>query len=118
MQDRIGTRLPFQIQVDYRIDEDSDVLFTTDISEHGLFLETVNPYPVGTKLALRFNLPGIIPTIHVVGEVMRVVVEVVETDDQDEWHVPGMGVRFMSIDRHDRKAIRAFIRRATGTGGN
>ncbi len=114
MTDRSGTRLPFQIQVDYRIDEDADVLFTTDISEHGLFLETVKPYPVGTKLALRFNLPGIIPTIHVVGEVMRVVVE---SDSQDAWQVPGMGVRFVSVDKPDRKAIRAFIRRATGTGG-
>lgn len=113
MIERSGPRLPFQIQVDYRVDEDSDVLFTTDISEDGLFLETVRPYSVGTKLGLRFNLPGLIPIIHVVAEVMRVVVE---SDSQDVWQVPGMGVRFLSIDAPDRKAIRAFIRRATGTG--
>lgn len=108
------SRLPFQIQVDFRIDEDADILYTTDLSETGMFLETVCPYPVGTKLALRFNLPDSVRTIHVVGEVVRVVEE---GETTGRWQVPGMGIRYLSIDREDRERIQSFLRRVAGGSG-
>jgi len=112
MTQRENERFPLQIQVDYALDEDADVLYSADISERGIFLETVCPYPVGTKLALRFNLPGSTRLICVVAEVARVVRE---TDHSDRWTVPGMGMAFMAIEPEDMQYIRSFILRATGS---
>jgi uncharacterized protein (TIGR02266 family) len=99
-------RLKTQIQVDYTLDDEVELLYSTNISEGGLFLETVNPFPPGTKLLLRFNLPDSDKIIEVVGEV---VYKVEEIFDIEEWDLPGMGIRFMAVNPEDAKLIREFI---------
>ncbi len=99
-------RLKTQIQVDYTLDDEVELLYSTNISEGGLFLETVNPFPAGTKLLLRFNLPNSDKIIEVVGEV---VYKVEEIFDIEEWDLPGMGIRFMAVNPEDAALIRKFI---------
>lgn len=111
MTKRETDRYPLQIQVDYALDEAADVLYSTDISEQGIFLETACPYPVDTKLTLHFNLPGSTRLITVVAEVARVVRE---SGESDGWTVPGMGLRFMAIEPEDAAYVRRFILRASG----
>lgn len=99
-------RLNTQIQVDYTLDDEIELLYSTNISMGGLFLETLNPFPSGTKLLLRFNLPDSEKIIEIVGEVVYSVEEIFEVD---EWDLPGMGIRFIAVDPDDSKLIENFV---------
>jgi len=99
-------RLETQIQVDYTLDDDVELLFSTNISEGGLYLETLNPFPAGVKLLLRFNLPESEKIIEIVGEVVYSVEEIF---DVDNWDLPGMGIKFLSVDDVDKELIKKFI---------
>ena len=75
-----------------------------DISEGGLFISTVRPFPIGTDLTVSFVLPSGI-AVTTLGTVA--------------WHappselnaMPGMGVRFSRLDEVERLAIDAFLAR-------
>lgn len=99
-------RLKTQIQVDYTLDDDIELLYSTNISAGGLFLETLNPFPTGTKLLLRFNLPESDKIIEVVGEVVYSVEEIFDVDD---WDLPGMGIRFVAVNPEDQVLIENFV---------
>ena len=69
-----------------------------DLSVGGLFLETVNTFPIDQELSLRFRLPG-------AGQLpIRVRARVV-------YEQPGLGngVAFLSLSADDREAIARFV---------
>ncbi len=103
---RACIRLDSQIQVDFSLDDEVSILYSYNLSLDGMFLETVHPYPEGTRFAIRFNLPGSSKTIHAVVEV---VYSLEETPDEGEWQLPGMGVHFVALDEDDRKLISNFL---------
>ena len=100
-------RLKTQIQVDYTLDDEVELLYSTNISIGGLFLETINPFTFGTKLLLRFNLPDSEKIIEIVGEVVYSVEEIFDVDD---WDLPGMGIRFLAVNPEDSKLINEFVK--------
>ncbi|NOY23974.1 MAG: hypothetical protein GXO70_10755 [Acidobacteria bacterium] len=103
---RACVRLDSQIQVDFSLDDEVSILYSYNLSQEGMFLETVCPYPEGTRFALRFNLPDSSKTIH---SVVEVVYSLEETQDEGDWQLPGMGVHFVALDLDDRELIAKFL---------
>lgn len=73
------------------------------LSEHGLYVRTLDPYPLKTKLPVQIRLGD--RTIAADTEV--IYSHPAGDDPEDE---PGMGLQFMQISREDQKLIRLFIR--------
>ncbi len=78
--------------------------YVTNISEHGVFIWTDAPLPVGTLVNLRFSIiMDEVETIEGVGEVVRV------TEAPPESR--GMGVVFVQLNSFSEKVIqRLFVR--------
>ncbi len=81
----------------------------TNISQDGVFIRTDEPYPIGTRVNLRFSIIlDEVETIEGMGEVVRIV--------EDPGGVLGMGVVFVDLDNVSGKIIqRLFTRRPSGT---
>lgn len=74
-----------------------------NISRGGLFVATSTPEPVGQRLEVTFTLPGLDLPSTVPCEVRWV--------REREAGEPGMGLRFLQIDRETESAIDAFLAR-------
>lgn len=78
---------------------------TGNISPTGVFFEGALPHPIGTKVRLRFSLPGREQAIETDGEVVRSLLK--ETR-------PGMAVRFVGLSADESKAIEDVVRKHGG----
>lgn len=77
----------------------------TNISEMGIFVQTIEPLPVGTKLLLRFSPED--PTLgefELVGHVQWI------NPARPSCPNPGMGVRFSQLTLADRERLVEVIR--------
>lgn len=85
-------------------------LWGADVSETGIFLQTTHPYRVGDRVALRFDLDD--NEVHVrAAEVMWVrPFEPISVDGR----VPGVGLRFVTVDPPARAALRRLVRLENG----
>ena len=88
------------------LSSDSNVFtgFSTNLSEGGLFVATVNLLPVGTPVDLTFSLPGN-TRISVHGEVRWRR----ELDDRAPDVFPGVGVRFVELSPEAAQAVHRFV---------
>ncbi len=80
----------------------------TNISEHGIFIETKKPMDPGTRINLQFQVPDTSEKLEVMGEViwtnpMR--------PEAGENHNPGMGIRFVNLRDIDRETILSLVKR-------
>lgn len=73
------------------------VWMTEDISAGGCFLQTLEKAPVGTKISLVFQLPGLPKYIEAVGEVKHIRAE-------------GMGIEFVVMDSKRKDETKEFVR--------
>jgi len=80
-----------------------------DISQGGIFLETKEPYPVGTEVELDFFLsfPDRKERIVVRGRVVRVQPFDMHTMEEK---TPGMGVAFLNLSEADLSRMESFVR--------
>ena len=93
---RVKARLPVELCV-----EGSDSPFrgaTSDISLNGCYIETIFPFPVGTKLELKIRIDG----------TLLILAVVVTSDPQ-----VGNGIRFTRMLPEDIEELAAFIEAAT-----
>ena len=68
-----------------------------NISEGGIFIETIDPYPLGSKMEVIFTLPGGDTEMTVVGEVVHLCF-LNQTAGGGQCKVMvGMGVRFINF---------------------
>jgi type IV pilus assembly protein PilZ len=78
----------------------------------GLFIESLSPLPVGTKLAMEFSLPereaNWLPA-------RGIVAWVCPKADQYTFS-PGMGIRFLDIESETRDRILALVKTVNDTG--
>lgn len=77
--------------------------FATMISEQGIFIRTMHPFPKGTRLKLSLDLPSAKP-IALEGEVIYEV-----GYNKEVFKEPGMGVKFIGLDDGIRKGLKKFI---------
>jgi len=73
------------------------------LSEHGLYVRTLDPFPLNAKLPVQINLAG----KAIAADTVVIYSHQAGSDPQDE---PGMGLQFTQISREDQKRIRLFIR--------
>lgn len=101
---RSSARIPLHTQVDLSSDSNVFTGFSTNLSEGGLFVATVNLLPVGTPVDLTFTLPGN-AKVSVRGEVRWTR----ELDDRTPEVFPGVGVRFVELSPEAANALHRFI---------
>ncbi|WXB10997.1 PilZ domain-containing protein [Pendulispora albinea] len=77
----------------------------TNISEMGIFVKTLEPLPIGTRLLLSFAPPGYEP-FKLAGVVAWQNQLKLQADNPN----PGMGVRFMDLGIQDRERLVEVIR--------
>jgi diguanylate cyclase (GGDEF)-like protein/PAS domain S-box-containing protein len=96
---RREARIPVRLETWSRLAADGDVVegSALNISVNGLLFESPRPLHVGSKLDLRFRLPGRDDELQAVGEVVR-------QDDR-----PRSGIKFLVLKGDARQAIRAFV---------
>jgi uncharacterized protein (TIGR02266 family) len=101
---RVAARVAMQTQVDLSSDSNFFTGFSTNISEGGLFVATVNVLPTGTPVDVTFSLPaGARLTIK--GEVRWTR----EVNDRTPEVFPGVGVRFTEVDPAVVNQIKSFV---------
>jgi len=103
LERRRFARVDAQLEVQFVYAEGFFSLRTEDLSVSGMFIATDHLVPVGERLQLVLHLPGKLPVVKAVCEVMRVV------EDPAPGRPAGMGVKFVKIDRASLDAIRRFL---------
>jgi uncharacterized protein (TIGR02266 family) len=100
---RRSLRAQLIVRVDYSTVDEMFSEFTSDINEGGVFIETDNPQPPGTEVALHFNLPGSERIVKTKGLVVR-------TSEGDSFEGCGMGIEFDDLPEDARAHIDQLIR--------
>ena len=79
--------------------------YVCNISRSGAFVRSVDPLPVGTRVALRFSvIIDEIETVEGIGEVVRVV-------PPKTTQPPGMKVVFVELTKHSQELIERLLKR-------
>jgi len=92
---RQDERAPFVAQIHH--EGGTSLGFSRNISVGGIFVETTEMRPIGSKLELRFHLDDGDPIIVAKGEVAYAVEK------------RGLGVRFLDLSRSDRERIEKYV---------
>ncbi|MEO6600817.1 MAG: TIGR02266 family protein [Polyangiaceae bacterium] len=99
-----------RIDVEWSVDCETEQTFLyaniTNISEMGIFVATHEPLEVGTRLTLRFAMPGEQAPFNLFGQVAWVNPIRLLSDNPN----PGMGVRFIELSSENRERIIASVR--------
>jgi uncharacterized protein (TIGR02266 family) len=103
---RHGNRVPVQIWVEEATDR-NELYFqrSANLSAGGIYLENTIPHPVGTRVSLRFALPGDTQRFEVQAEVVGAIA------GEEEM---GMGLKFLNLAEAEADRIRQYIARAAG----
>ena len=116
MEKRQGERVGFRVWADNNSEQEialwlgSDFSATgdfkfcyssKDISQTGMFLETMTPLGIDDVLNLEFNMPGVEKSITVSAKVVRIT----KNGDSGD----GMGVEFIELNDDDKKFVNEFV---------
>jgi type IV pilus assembly protein PilZ len=101
---RRAERADLLVRVDYQTVDEFFSEFARNINEGGLFVESETPHPLGTRVALQFQLPGSDEPAQVSGTVVR-------TTDGSDNEPPGMGIEFDHLDGQTRQRVDQLVRR-------
>ena len=104
---RGSRRVPVKLKVDCQCEGNFLFEDATNISEHGIFIETKDPMSPGTMIDLQFTLPEDERAIEVLGEVIWV--NPIRPDTKN--HNPGMGIRFVNLAEIDKEKVLLLIKR-------
>ena len=101
---RRAPRVPVDLQLDYFADDCQLYTFATNLSDGGVFVQSKAPEPPGSMLELRLTVPEEPEPIQLQGEVVWF-----KTMPVGEG--PGMGVRFVNLDRQRKRRITSLLKR-------
>ena len=101
---RLVPRVPVQIWVEEASERDLYFQRSANLSEGGIYLENTIPHPVGTRVTLRFSLPGDKEKLQVLAEVVGAIA------GEEEM---GMGLKFVELAEEAAQRIRQFIAHAS-----
>lgn len=96
---RAYKRIPVMMWVEEVRDKATYFQRSGNLSLGGLYLDGTIPHPRGTKVQLRFSLPGEEDVIEVRGEIVG---------EPDEEHL-GMHVKFEGLSSSLQQRLRAFV---------
>jgi type IV pilus assembly protein PilZ len=104
---RSSPRADFVVRVNYQTVDSLFSEFARNINDGGIFVETDNPQPIGTKVELAFKLPGSDQPIEVVGNVVRSI----DADQVGPDEVAGMAIEFENLGSDVRQKINEIIQK-------
>ena len=104
---RVHARVTVDLEVDYKSADNFLFAYITDISAMGIFVQTRGPEPIGTRLNLRFMVPGQAQPFELEGEVIWV--NPYRPGAPDNLH-PGMGIRFVDLAPEDRRRLAEYVK--------
>jgi len=87
-------RVPLATQI--YSEQSMSLAFSRDVTQGGMFVETKQPMPVGSRLTLRFHLDDQGPIVVATAEVRYVLPQL------------GMGLQFVEMKPEDRKRIAVY----------
>jgi len=101
-------RVPFDEDVRVRLvrADASSWGVVRDLSRGGVFVESLGKLPVDTELDLDFRLPD-------VSKPLRPSAQVMWTGPHPKSRAPGMGLRFLALDRSSTQQIDSFVHQYT-----
>jgi uncharacterized protein (TIGR02266 family) len=102
---RQGNRVPVQIWVEEKTDRELYFQRSANLSSGGIYLENTIPHPVGTRVNLRFVLPGETEKLEVKAEVAAAIA------GEEEF---GMGLKFIELDDGIAQKIQQYVARTSG----
>lgn len=79
------------------------VSFASNLSEAGVFIRSLQPIPVGTKVSLSMDLPSKNPI-----ELEGVVVNIIAFN-KERFIEPGICIQFVNIDKNIQLGLRKFV---------
>jgi uncharacterized protein (TIGR02266 family) len=80
-------------------------LYTVNVSAGGMYINTKDPFPVGSKVVISFPLKAG-SHIHLKGVVANIKGEIGKLP-------PGMGIEFKEVGDEERKKLRDFVKNAS-----
>ena len=101
---RQANRLQHEIPVAYRSAGGFLTDWATDISQGGMFINALDPLPIGSEVKLLIQMPTMEFPLALAGRVARVV-------RPEDGGVPGMGIEFEGLDASRRDQIASLVRR-------
>jgi uncharacterized protein (TIGR02266 family) len=103
LERRRFARVDARLKVKFVFAEGFFELRTEDLSLGGLFIATDHLVPVGEKVRLVLQVPGVQPPVKAVAEVVRVV------EDATPGQPAGLGVRFLELTKEGLSTIQQFL---------
>lgn len=79
-----------------------------NISSTGGFIETAEPLPTGSIINLTFTIPNSANRVEAAAEVVRVITK--DSDSPSTRIVPGIGMRFLTINWEGKKIIDGYVK--------
>jgi uncharacterized protein (TIGR02266 family) len=98
---RTSARLPIEMWVEELLEGSQVFRRAGNLSRGGMYLDHTIPIPLGTKVKLRFTLPGDSVPILVTGEIVSISSE----------ESLGMGVKFVGVEPEAQARIDAYVSR-------
>jgi uncharacterized protein (TIGR02266 family) len=98
-------RVPVQIWVEEATERELYFQRSANLSEGGIYLENTIPHPLGTRVTLRFAIPGDKEKLEVKAEVVGAI-----AGDEEM----GMGLKFLDLSPAHADRIRQYIAHAGG----
>ena len=98
-------RVPVQIWVEEKTERELYFQRSANISTGGIYLENTIPHPVGTRVTLRFSLPGDAENLEVRAEVAAAIA------GEEEF---GMGLKFVELGATESERIQKYVARTGG----
>jgi uncharacterized protein (TIGR02266 family) len=94
---------PKRVEVNVEFDSIEQFIneYVSNISKSGAFIRTRDPFPVGTRMRLRFTILAADP------EILEGIGEVVRVSERPR----GMGVAFVELTDHSRQLIEKLLTR-------
>ena len=106
---RAEERVPAELEVQYRTAQEFLAAYSRNISGGGIFVRTQQPLALNRSVIVRFTLPGLDHRF----EIQGIVVWTNSTAARTAFP-PGMGIKFLSLNKEDSELIADFIAKAKG----
>jgi PilZ domain len=114
---RSSPRIRVNLPVVYEFDEKRFRSAILDLGENGLFIGTLAPPPINTRIAMQFSLSQGQPQIEAIGRAVynigcnfdQCIISSPTAPDKKIVALPGVGITFDEVSNEDREAIRGFI---------
>jgi Tfp pilus assembly protein PilZ len=103
---RLQPRIKRRIPVNYHHEKGGSMSYCRDLSQSGIFIQTLEPPPVGAEVNVSLRHPTTPQFLPLSGNVVRVV----DPDPDNPYQLPGAGVSFATGNETQKSSLREFLK--------